>query len=86
MRAAFRLSPSHPGAFRNLAFHTNQMQLQPKCFKCVLIHAEVLESNRRKNSDFIIPSVDGFGLAERARLLTGFREGHKGSQDFWVGG
>ena len=39
-----------------------------------------------KNPDFIIPSVDGFGLAERARLLTGFWEGYKGSQDFWVGG
>ena len=33
-----------------------------------------------------IRSVDGFGLDERARFLTGLWEGYKGSQDFGVGG
>ena len=43
-----------------------------------------VKSARIRN--FKIWSVDGFGLDERARLLTGFQEGYKGSQDFWVGG
>ena len=39
-----------------------------------------------KIRNFKIWSVDGFGLDERARLLTGLWEGYKGSQYFCVGG
>ena len=39
-----------------------------------------------KIRNFKIRSVDGFGLDERARHLTGFWEGYKGSQDLGVGG
>ena len=42
--------------------------------------------NSARFRDFKIRSVHGFGLDERARLLTAFWEGYKGSQDFWVGG